>query len=132
MKQMVLMVLDNPDYCMDLLEAWDDAGAPGITILESTGLIKMRRAASRDDLPLMPTLSSILSGQEEHHRTIFTIVDSEEKAEQIIAITEATFAKFDAAKRDESGVLFVLPVSSSQSFSTAKARKRVEKSRRDD
>ncbi|MFC1960102.1 hypothetical protein ACFLYO_05290 [Chloroflexota bacterium] len=131
MKQMVLMVLDNPDYCMNLLEAWEAAGAPGITILESTGLIRMRQAAARDDLPLMPTLSTILSGKEEHHRTIFTIVESEEQAQEIIAVTEKAFEKFETNKRDESGVLFVLPVSSSQSFSTSKARKRVAKNRED-
>ena len=124
MKQMVLMVINNPDYCMSLLEAWETAGAPGITIFESTGLVSIRQAQSgaRDDLPLMPSLSNLFRGKEEHHRTMFTVVDDDAQAQAIIAATEQVFATFENEDRDESGVLFVLPVTSSTSFATARAR----------
>ena len=124
MKQMVLMVLNNPDYCMSLLEAWENAGAPGITILESTGLVSIRQAQSgvRDDLPLMPSLSNLFRGKEEHHRTMFTVVEDDVQAQAVIAATEKVFAEFENEDRDESGILFVLPVTSSTSFTTARAR----------
>jgi hypothetical protein len=129
MKQMVLMVLNNPDFCMTLLEAWEAAGAPGITILESTGLATIRRGAARDDLPLLPSLSELFRSSEEHHRTIFSVVENEEKAQAVIDMTEKVFEKFEANDRDESGFLFVLPVSQSHSFTTTRAKKRYEKER---
>ena len=124
MKQMVMMILNNPDYGMALLEAWEAAGAPGITMLESTGLIHMRQAGAREDLPLLPSLFEVLRGGEKHHRTIFTVVDDEAQAQAVIRATEETFRQFDATDYDESGVLFVLPVTEMHRFATARASQR--------
>jgi hypothetical protein len=54
MKQMVMMVLNNPDHCMTLLDAWEAPARRG-QHLESTGLVHMRHAHDglRDDLPLL-------------------------------------------------------------------------------
>jgi hypothetical protein len=41
---MILLVLDNREQCPSVLDAWEAAGASGITILESTGLGRVRRA----------------------------------------------------------------------------------------
>ncbi len=126
MKQMVMMVLNNPDHCTTLLEAWDAAGAPGITILESTGLINIRRAGARDDLPLMPSLLDMLRSNEEHHRTIFSVVEDEAAAQALIAATEETFQQLDEQDRDESGILFVVPVAETRRFATARAQRRLQ------
>lgn len=116
MNQMVLMVVDNPDYCTTVLEAWADAGASGITILESTGLMKVRQAGiHRDDIPLLPSLRDLLRGTEERHRTIFSVVDDEATVESVIAATERVFAEMQV---ENSGVLFVLPVSGVHRFAT--------------
>jgi len=88
MSYLVLLVLDNPDHGHDILEAWDAAGANGVTILESTGLGRVRRAGIRDDLPLMPSLGDLLRGDEIHHRTLFSVVETEEQADAIIEATQ--------------------------------------------
>lgn len=124
MKQMVMMVLNNPDHCMTLMEAWEAAGAPGITILESTGLVRMRQAGMRDDLPLLPSLSELFRGSEEHHRTIFTVVDGDEMVQAVISATEQVIDDLDKSNDDESGLLFVVPVTSTHRFSTRKAREK--------
>lgn len=129
MKQMVMMVLNNPDYCTVLLEAWDAAGAPGITILESTGLINLRRAGLRDDLPLMPSLADVLRGKEERHRTIFSVVEDEVAAQALVAATEATFRQLEEQGQDESGILFVVPVTEAHRFATTRAQRRLERQR---
>jgi nitrogen regulatory protein PII len=127
MKQMVMLVMTNPDHCMTLLEAWEAAGAPGITILESTGLNTMRHGGTRDDLPLMPSLSSFFRTQEVAHRTIFSVVDSEEHAQTLIKVTEEVFDRYEIEDRDNSGVVFVLPVSETHSYSTSRAKAKMEK-----
>ncbi len=123
MKQMVLMVLNNPDYCMEMLEAWAAAGAPGITILESTGLMRFRQAlGKRDDMPLLPRLSDLLRGQETHHRTLFSILDDEAQTEAVLQATRDVFARFEADGLEESAVLFVLPVTASYKFTSHRGR----------
>lgn len=125
MKQMVVMVINNPEQCMSVLDAWEAAGATGITILESTGLVRIRRGAARDDLPLLPSLLDMMRGSESHHRTIFSVVDDEAQAQALIEATERTFQEMDEHNIENSGVLFVLPVSETHRFATRKARERV-------
>ena len=107
MYHMILLILDKLEQCPSVLDAWDAAGAAGITILESTGLARARKSALRDDLPLMPSIDSLLKGREEHHRTIFTVVDDETHVDRIIEATEEITGNLD---EPNSGVLFVLPV----------------------
>jgi nitrogen regulatory protein PII len=108
MYHMILLILDKLEQCPSILDAWDAAGAAGITILESTGLARVRKSALRDDLPLMPSIDSLLKGREEHHRTLFTVVEDEVQVDRII---EATLAITGSLDEPNSGALFVLPVS---------------------
>lgn len=108
MYHMVLLVLDNMDLVHDMLNAWEKAGATGATILESTGLGRVRKAGIRDDMPLMPSISSLMRPREERHRTMFTVVESEELVDAII---EATRNVIGDLNQPNNGVLFVLPVS---------------------
>ena len=43
MGYLVVFVLDNPDRCQDVLDSWENVGAKGITILESTGIGRVRQ-----------------------------------------------------------------------------------------
>jgi nitrogen regulatory protein PII len=104
---LVVFVLDCSELCPDLLSAWEEAGAVGITILESTGLRRVQ-AAMRDDLPLMPSLRDLLASQETHHRTLFTVVPDEATVDRIVAATERVVGDLS---RPNSGFLFVVPVS---------------------
>lgn len=103
----VVFVLDCLERCPDLLSAWEEAGAEGITILESAGLRRVR-AAMRDDLPLMPSLRDLLASQETHHRTMFTVVPDDTTVDRIVAATERVVGDLS---QPNSGFLFVVPVS---------------------
>ena len=39
---MILLVLNNPGLMDDILNAWEEAGVGGITILPSTGMARIR------------------------------------------------------------------------------------------
>ena len=107
MYHLILLVLDKVEQSRPVLDSWVAAGVSGVTILESTGLAGMRESAIRDDLPLMPSIESLLVSREEHHRTFFTVVDDEALIDRIIEATEAITGDLDEAER---GVLFVWPV----------------------
>jgi nitrogen regulatory protein PII len=108
MHYLVVLVLDDVNKCPPLFDAWEAAGVSGLTIIESTGLGRLRRTLGlRDDMPLMPSLRSLMQAREEHHRTIFSIVEGEEMVDKVIAATESTIGKLS---EPHTGVLFALPV----------------------
>lgn len=107
MAHLVVFVLSNLEQCPAVLDAWEQAGVPGVTILESTGLGRLR-GVMRDDLPLLPSLADLLARQELRHRTLFAVVPDEAAVEQVIAATEQIVGDLS---RHHAGFFFVVPVS---------------------
>jgi len=108
MYHMILLVLDDINQCTTVLEAWEAQGVGGVTILESTGLGRVKKLSIRDDIPLMPSLSRLLQTREERHRTLFTVVETEEMVDNVINATESILGNME---QPNNGVIFVLPVS---------------------
>lgn len=106
MTQLVILVLDDPEQCPSVLDAWEEAGAGGATILESTGLRRVRNAL-REDLPLFPSMRDLWSGAETHHRTLFAVVRDEATVERIAAATERVIGDLS---QPHTGLFFVVPV----------------------
>ena len=106
MAHLVVFVLDNPEQCASILEAWEEAGVSGVTILESSGLGRVR-GVMRDDIPLLPSLRDVLASQELRHRTLFSVIEDDAIVERVIAATERVVGDFS---RHHTGLLFVVPV----------------------
>lgn len=108
MSYLIIAVVDEIERCPALMEAWEAAGVTGITILESTGLGRMRLETHlRDDLPLMPSLRNLMQTREEHHRTLFTVVRDEAMIDRIFEISEKVLGDLAQPNR---GIIFALPV----------------------
>lgn len=108
MAYLVMLVLDDPDQSDALLDAWEAAGVRGVTILESSGLGRVRQASLRDDMPLLPSLRDIIRGRETHHRTFFSVVDDEAQVEVLVHAAQQVVGDFS---QHHTGVLFALPIS---------------------
>jgi nitrogen regulatory protein P-II 1 len=107
---LILFVLHNPEKVPELLDAWEEVGVSGITILHSSGLGRVRRTnrtGLRDDLPLIPSLEALLNHEEYFSRTIFSIVQGEEMVDKMI---EATQRVVGDLSRPDTGLLVALPV----------------------
>lgn len=107
MSYLVVFVLDTPDRCQDILDAWEEAGAKGITILESTGIGRVRQAGFRDDLPLMPTLSALFKSTETHNRTLFSVVDDLDAAHALVGAAQNIVGDLE---NPNSGLIFIAPL----------------------
>jgi nitrogen regulatory protein P-II 1 len=107
MNYLVVFVLNDADQCRDVLDAWESAGIHGITILESSGLGRVRQAGLREDTPLMPSLNNLFKHTETRHRTLFTAVKDDI---QIDKIAEATRSIVGDLEQPDTGFLFVLPI----------------------
>lgn len=108
MTNLLVFILDNVDQYPAILQAWEDAGVPGLTILDSTGLGRFREGTIRDDLPLMPSLSDLLPSREVNHRTLFSVIEDDEVLQRVIMATKDIVGDFT---RPHAGLLFVVPVS---------------------
>ena len=104
MGYLIVFVLDNPDRCQEVLDASEDVGARGITILESTGIGRVRKVGIRDDIPLMPSLSDLFKSAETHNRTLFSVVDDLDLAHDLVRAAQSVV---DDLKKPNSGLLFI-------------------------
>jgi hypothetical protein len=107
MSYLVVLVVNDVDHIPAILEAWEAAGAPGVTILESSGLGRVRRAGLLEDIPLMPSLRDLFTSPEVHHNTLFTVVETETIANEVTACTQAITGNLE---EPHSGFMFVAPV----------------------
>jgi nitrogen regulatory protein PII len=104
---LVVLILDDVDQCHPLLDAWEAAGARGVTMLESSGIGRVRRAHMRDDIPLLPSLQRFFQSEERHHRTLFSVVESEEQAQKLIDAAQSVVGDFS---QPNTGLVFVIPL----------------------
>jgi hypothetical protein len=84
---MVLFVLDDPALLNDILDAWEEIGVSGVTIIESTGINRLRRAR-QVGTAFMAGINRLMSGDQEMHYTLLTIVRSENIVIQCVAAAE--------------------------------------------
>lgn len=106
---LVALVLDDLNHELDIFDAWEKAGVGGITLLDSTGLARIRQKAGyQDDIPLMPSIRSFFHSREERHRTIFSIVNGEDMVQRLIEATESVTGSLSDP---HTGILFALPLS---------------------
>jgi hypothetical protein len=101
------LVLDNPALLNDVLESWNDAGVRGITILESTGVYRVRSRVSERDTPFMLGFNRLLRTDQVGHTTLFAVVPSMEIVETLVAATEKIVGDL---RQPNTGVLFAVPV----------------------
>lgn len=104
---LILFVLHDINLCEEVLEAWEEAGIRGVTILPSTGLARFREAALREDLPLFPSLGNIFKQSENLNRTFFTVVDNDRTVDKLVKATENVIGDLC---QPNTGILIVLPV----------------------
>lgn len=108
MPTMILMVLNDVNRLEDVTCAWQEAGAGGITILESSGAAHLLgHIGARDDLPMFPGLRNLMAHQEVHHRTLITVVSADVDIEAFFDATEAVIGPLGGP---HTGLIWALPV----------------------
>ncbi len=116
---MVMLILHKVDECADILDAWESVGVGGITILETSGLGRARKKGMGRNFPLMPSLSDFLKTPEDHHRTLFTVVQDESWVDKLIEVTESILGDME---EPNNGVIFVLPVARAHGLAGGQSR----------
>jgi nitrogen regulatory protein PII len=109
MMHMIMFVLHDTGKLAEILEAWENAGVKGITIIPSTGVGRLKAAdLLREDLPLMPSLEDLVEAPEKFNRTLITMIKCDEMIEKVVTATESVVGKLDDPN---TGILVVVPLS---------------------
>jgi hypothetical protein len=103
----IMFVLDDPGQLDNVLDAWEDAGIKGVTIVESTGF-QRRRIQRKKRIPMRFSFEPIMVGGESGNYTLFTFVNSEKMIEKCIHATELIVGNLNDPN---TGVLAAWPLS---------------------
>lgn len=122
MANLLMLVLDEPEKFSSIIRAWEAIGVPGVTMLDSVGSRQLRAQASRDDLPLIPSMQAVFAGSEEHNRTLFTVIEDDVILERAVEAAQQVVGDF---MHPHTGILFVVPVS--RTWGVPKAKPRVSR-----
>jgi hypothetical protein len=102
---MILFVLDDPDQLDGMLEAWEAVGVTGVTIIESTGIHRVRTA--RQKIPMRYMFGSIGTKIEVGHFTLLALVKDEDVVQRCFEATEELIGSLE---EPNTGVFSAWPV----------------------
>ncbi|NLE52639.1 MAG: hypothetical protein GX613_14675 [Chloroflexi bacterium] len=106
MAKLVLLITPKLEKGLQVAFAWEEAGAPGVTLIDTHGLHSLRQKGKALELPLIVSLASAMRQMEESNQTLLSVVPDElvdtllDKAGEILGDLNGP----------NSGVAFVLPV----------------------
>lgn len=103
---MIMFVLDNPEQLDDVLDSWAALGVSGVTIVESTGIAR-RRLARGVGTTFMSGINRLMTGDQENHVTLFSIVADDSTAAKCLAASEEIVGDL---KEPNSGVFAAWPL----------------------
>lgn len=103
---MIMFVLDDPDRLDEVLDAWSELGVSGVTIVESTGVVRHR--GLHVGSPFMAGINRLVRRDQESHITLFTIVKGEAVVRECIQAIERIVGDL---KQPYTGVMAAWPVS---------------------
>lgn len=76
--KLVILITAQTEQSLQVATAWQKAGASGVTILEGHGLRRLQEKFEiRSDLPLIPSLASLLQGKEVDTHLLVSVVDDQ-------------------------------------------------------
>ena len=103
-RELVICVLNEPEYLNDVITAFVEAGCTTATVLESQGLGRILT----QDVPIFAGFRHLFAGSKPYNYTIFAVVDDAEVIRRILRLVREVLAEVEETSK---GVLFTLPVS---------------------
>lgn len=112
--KLIILITSNIENGLEVANRWQDAGAPGVTIIKSVGLYSLQQKIKRGSLevPLhiassMTSMMAYMLGQMEHNNHVLLSVVPKELIPRLM--NEAVEVMGDLLEPDN-GVAFVVPL----------------------
>lgn len=107
MAKMIFLITTQIERGMAVAEAWEAAGSPGVTLIESHGLRRLQEQSRKMEINLFVSMASLLRQTEQTNQIIFTVVPDDLVDAMIDTACDVLGGDLD---QDNTGIAFVLPV----------------------
>jgi len=108
MTKLVILITPLLDEAHDIADAWQQAGAPGVTFIESYGLGRLKQTVHNIEvLPGMMSMLDILRSREQTSITLMSIVSDTDLVDKMIDAAQAITGDLDIPNN---GLIFVIDV----------------------
>jgi hypothetical protein len=107
MSKLVILITTHIEKGLAVAEAWEAAGSPGVTLIESHGLRRLREQSRKIEIPLFVSMTNLLSQIEETNQTLLTVVDDDSMVDRLI---DAAGGVLGDLCDENTGIAFVLDV----------------------
>ena len=111
--KLVVLITAQTEKGFRVAQAWQDAGAPGVTIVRSYGLATLQRQlkSGQVELPRMvlsmaTAMASVIDNVEERSELILSLVESD----MVDTLIDASQSVLGDLMEPDSGILFVIDV----------------------
>ena len=112
--KLILLITSDNESGMEVANRWQEAGAPGVTIIKSIGLHSLQQKIMREsmEVPLhiassMTSLMAYVLGQMAHtNHVLLSVVD----ADMVATLLEEARAVLGDLLEPDHGVAFVVPL----------------------
>ena len=106
MAKLVVLVTTHVEKTLALAEAWQKAGAPGVTLVPSHGFRTLKERTKKLELPHFVNLATVLKHVDDTTQMLFSVVEDA----QVDALVTATRSVIRDPLTPRTGVGFVLDV----------------------
>ena len=108
MAKLVILITGHIEEGHGIGEAWQQAGAPGVTFIESYGLRRLQeKSSTMEVLPGMMSMLEILRQSEETSLIVLSVVEDDSVVEKLVNATRSVLGDLTSPN---TGVLFVIDV----------------------
>ena len=106
MAKLVVVVTTRVEKTLALAQAWQKAGAPGVTLVPSHGFRTLQERTRKLELPHFVNLATILKQVDDTTQMLFSVVDDQ----LVDALVQATRAVLPDPLTPKTGIGFVIDV----------------------
>jgi hypothetical protein len=120
MPKLVVLITSHVETGHPIAEAWERAGATGVTFIESYGLRRFNEASRAFEvLPGMMSMLQILRENDQGSLCLLSVVEDDPVVERLIASAQSVLGDLSAP---DTGILFVLDIARALGIRQRRAR----------
>lgn len=106
MAKLIILITARVDEAQTIGEAWQNAGAPGVTVLEAHGIRQLQDAVKHAEV--MPGMLSLLNIMRQNDETSIIMLSAVEQGATVDAIVEQTESILGSLLNPNNGILLVI------------------------
>jgi hypothetical protein len=108
MAKLVVLITTHVEKTLEIAEAWQQAGAPGVTLVPSHGFRTLKARSRKLELPHFVNLATILKQVDDTTQMLLSVVDDS----LVDALAQATRSVLREPLTPKTGIGFVIDVHS--------------------